>query len=115
MKFIGLTADDSVPGSGLLKRFTGKVAGIIVTGHEEGASMAISNLFMTLTHYGMIFPPFSNVYAVSSVCNPTYADKPIITSKCYKTEAKLLAKNIVGAAKLAADKKGVWRYEESAD
>ena len=46
MKFIELMADDDVPGSGFLRRFSGKVAGIIVIGHEEGASMAISNLFM---------------------------------------------------------------------
>lgn len=56
MKFIEQTADNGVPGSGLLRRFMGKTAGIIVTGHEEGASMVISNLFLTLNFFGMLFP-----------------------------------------------------------
>src|SRR3989339_204833 len=85
-KFIELTADNNIPGSGFLKRFSGKVAGVIVTGHEEGASMVISSLFTTLSHFGMLFPPFNNMYAMSSVCNSTYKDKNIVVSECYKKE-----------------------------
>ncbi|MBI4453688.1 flavodoxin family protein [Candidatus Woesearchaeota archaeon] len=116
MKFIELTADNNLPGSGMLRRFSGKVAGIIVTGHEEGASMVISNLFMTLNHFGMLFPPFSNMYAMSSVCNSTYEDKKIILSKCYEDEVKLLAENVMKAAKLARNTKCTdWKYEYSAN
>lgn len=100
-KFIELTADDNVSGSGFLRRFSGKVAGIIATGHEEGASMAISQLFMTLNHFGMLFPPFSNMYAMSSVCLSTYQDKPVVLSDCYTKETELLAKNIITATNLA--------------
>lgn len=99
MKFIELTANNDVPGSGFLRRFSGKVGGIIVTGHEAGASLTISSLFMTLNHFGMLFPPFSNLYAMSSVCLPTYKDKPIVTSDCYEEEVNLLAKNIILATK----------------
>jgi hypothetical protein len=77
------------------------VAGIIVTGHEEGASMVISNLFMTLGHYGMIFPPFSNMYAMSSVCASTNEDKSVVLSECYRNEVHLLAQNIVKATNMA--------------
>ena len=112
MKFIELTADNTVPGSGLLRRFLGKVAGIITTGHEAGASMAISNLFMTLNHYGMLFPPFSNMYAMSSVCSPTYADKILITNEHYDESVRLLAENVILAAKITQQTKGTsWKYE----
>jgi len=100
MKFIELTADNNLPGSGMLRRFPGKIAGIITTGHEEGAAMAISSLYMTLNNFGMLFPPFSSLYAMSSVCNSTYKDKPIILSDCFEGEIKALAENVILAAKL---------------
>jgi len=101
LEYIKLTADENIPGSGFLRRFSGKVAGIIVTGHEEGASMAISNLFMTLSHFGMLFPPFNNMYAMSSVCLSTNQDKSVVLSDCYLHEVGLLADNVVKAAYLA--------------
>jgi multimeric flavodoxin WrbA len=92
-KFVKLMADDKIPGSGFLRRFIGKVGGIIVTGHEEGASMIISSLFMTLNHFGMIFPPWSNIYAMSSIAFPTYRDKSVVTSDLYIEDAKKVAHN----------------------
>jgi len=116
MKFIELTADSGVPGSGMLRRFMGKVAGIIVTGHEEGASLVISNLFMTFNHFGMLFPPFSNMYAMSSVCNSTYRDKKIVLDECYTEGAVLLAENVVKAAKLSTKIKVTdWKYDYSSN
>ena len=116
MKFIELTADNNIPGSGMLRRFSGKVAGIITTGHEEGASMAISNMFMTLNNYGMLFPPFSSMYAMSSVCDSTYKDKKIVLTECFKGEAKLLAENVMKATKLAIKTKCIdWKYDYDAN
>ena len=112
MKFIELTADNNVIGSGLLRRFLGKIAGVIVTGHEEGASMVISNLFMTLNHFGMLFPPFSNMYAMSSVCYSTHEDKKIVLSEGYDEQIRLLAENLITAAKSSRNIKfGDWKYE----
>lgn len=112
MKYIELTADNNLPGSGLFRRFVGKVAGIITTGHEEGASMAISNLFMALNHFGMIFPPFSNMYAMSSVCLSTNKDKPIVLSDCFVEETEMLAENIINAVKISAKgRKTDWKYD----
>jgi multimeric flavodoxin WrbA len=112
MKFVELTADNNVPGSGMLRRFIGKVAGVIVTGHEEGASMVISNLFMTFNHFGMLFPPFSNMYAMSSVCNSTFADKKIVLGECYEGSTKLIAENVMHAAKLVKNTKRTdWKYD----
>jgi multimeric flavodoxin WrbA len=116
MKFIEHTANDNIPGSGFLRRFSGKVAGIIATGHEEGASMAISSLYMTLTHFGMMFPPFSNMYAMSSVCLPTYQDKPVVINTCHYRDAELLAENVVTATRLVKKVKGSdWKNEYSSN
>ena len=116
MKFVELTSDNDLLGSGMLIRFIGKTAGILVTGHEEGASMAISNLFMTLSHAGMIFPPFSNLYIMSSVCNSTYEDKKIILGDCHKDEIKMLAENIMNATKLSKQiKPSSWKYDYGAN
>ena len=114
MKYIEMTADQKVPGSGLLRRFLGKTAGIIVTGHEEGASMVISQLFLTLNHFGMVFPPFSNMYAMSNVCKSTYEDKPQVLSDCYTEEAELLAKNVMTMAK-QQKKRTEWTYDYRAN
>jgi len=112
MKFIELTADQNIPGSGMLRRFLGKVAGIIVSGHEEGATMVITNLFMTLNHFGMLFPPFSNMYAMASVCNSTHEDKKIVLGECYEEEVELLAKNLITTADIARKCKCTdWKYD----
>ena len=112
MKFVELTADNDVPGSGMLRRFPGKEAGVIVTGHEEGASMVVSNLFMTFTHFGMLFPPFSNMYAMASVCRSTFEDKKLVISECYEGPARLLAKNVTTAAKIIRSTKCTdWKYD----
>lgn len=116
MKFIELTFDNGLPGSGMLRRFSGKIAGIITTGHEEGAAMAISNLFMTLNNFGMLFPPFSSLYAMSSICNSTYKDRPIVLSDCFTEELKALANNIMLAAKLVRQAKTKdWKNDYSAN
>jgi multimeric flavodoxin WrbA len=114
-KFIELNADEKIPGSGFLRRFTGKTAGIIVTGHEEGASMAISQLFMTLNHFGLAFPPYSNMYAMGSILNGTYADKKAITGNAYAKEAGELAKNLFTLATLLRKEKTEWIYDNSAN
>lgn len=114
-KFIELMADSNLPGSGFLKRFNGKTAGIIVTGHEAGATLVISSLFMTLNHFGLAFPPRSNMYAISSITNPTYQDKKIVTGKYYVEEARQLAQNCLNLAQALRQKRINWNYDYSAN
>lgn len=114
-KFVELMADDTVLGSGFLRRFTGKTAGVIVTGHEEGASMVISSLFMALNHFGMVFSPWSNMYAMSSITNPTYKDKKIVTSVVHVDNAKRLAKNTVLMANAMRKEPIEWTYDHSSN
>lgn len=106
-KFIELTGNEKF-GSGFLRRFTGKIAGIIVSGHEIGASLTISSLFMTLNQYGMLFPPFSSIYAINTICDGTYKDKEKLRNKCYEDEARQLARNLITAAKIAKRNDDYW-------
>lgn len=114
-KFVELMADSAIPGSGFLRHFSGKTAGIIVTGHEEGASMVISSLFMTLNHFGMAFAPWSNMYAMSSITNPTYKDKEIVTGSVYVDDAKKLAKNVLTMAKAIRSETINWQTDPSSN
>ena len=112
--FVVMNSNRKTPGSGFLRRFAGKVAGIIVTGHEEGASLAISSLFMTLNHWGMIFPPWSNAYAMASFKNPTHEDKKILKDQIYIHEVEDLAENTIALANLVRKfGKQNWRYDYS--
>lgn len=112
-KFVTKMADQQIPGSGFVRRFSGKVAGIIVTGHEEGAALVISSLFMTLNHFGMIFPPWSNVYAMSSITNPTYADKKVVEAEVHQNNVKLMTGNILMMAEIS--RKVNWFYDFSSN
>jgi multimeric flavodoxin WrbA len=112
MKFIDATAEENNPATGMLRRFSGKVAGIITTGHEEGASMAISSLFMTLNHFGMLFPPFSNMYAMSNYKKSTSEDKKITQDEVYKNEVEMIAKNVFLGIKATKNIKPFgWNYD----
>lgn len=103
-------------GSGFLRRFTGKIGGVIVSGHEAGASMVISQLFLALNYFGMLFPPFSSVYAVNTVCDSTFQDKKKLRNACHKKEVQILAKNLITAAKIAKRKNDYWWvYDGGAD
>ena len=95
-------------GSGFLRRFAGKIAGIIVSGHEAGASLTISSLFMTLNHFGCLFPPFSNMYAIAGVTEDTSTDKKKVTSDFYQEDARMLARNLITAAQVAKRKGDYW-------
>jgi multimeric flavodoxin WrbA len=112
-KFISMMADPEIPGSGFLRRFTGKVAGMIATGHEEGASMAMSQLFMAFNNFGMAYPPHCLTYAMSSVLKATFEDTPIVNSPTYAAEARVVAKNVITMAQALRKENPQWRYDVS--
>ena len=114
-KFIQMMASPDIPGSGFLRRFTGKVGGFITTGHEEGASMAISQLFMAYNNFGIFFPPHCFMYAMSSILRGTYEDTPIVGAKEFVEEAKVVAKNVFTAAKMIRTENPEWYYDYSSN
>ena len=53
----------------------GKVAGVIVTGNEDGAHDAASNTLFNLSHLGCVVPPNSDSYWVGDAGpGPSYID-----------------------------------------
>ena len=114
-KFIEMMADPEIPGSGYLRRFTGKVAGMIATGHEEGASMAMSQLFMAFNNFGMAYPPHCFMYAMSSILKATHEDTPIVGAPQYVAEAKIVAKNVIMMASALRNENPRWRYDYSSN
>lgn len=113
-EFINQMADENIFGSGFLRRFVGKTAGIIVTGHEAGASLTISSLFMTLNNFGMIFPAWSTMYAMNTILDLTSADKLKVNSSDYVNDAKDIARNtFLMAKKLKEVPKNNWRNDST--
>ena len=120
-KFIEMTSDNNIWGSGFLHRFTGKVAGIIATGHEAGLSLAISSLYMTLNQFGMVFPPYNHAYVTGDVCKDLYADRASHRNPCHINMVEDVAVNVVKmihelkAAKGKNFKKDWWIFDASTD
>ncbi|HET6496725.1 MAG TPA: flavodoxin family protein [Thermoleophilia bacterium] len=79
----------------------GKVAGVIVTGNEDGAHDAAGTTLFNLSHLGCVVPPNSDTYWVGDAGpGPSYieagGDKHLYTNKT----ARFLAHNVVWMARL---------------
>lgn len=79
----------------------GKVAGVIVTGNEDGAHDAAGTTLFNLTHLGCVVPPNADTYWVGDAGpGPSYieagGDKHLYTNKT----ARYLAHNVTWMARL---------------
>lgn len=52
------------------KSLDGRVGGILCSYEEEGASMTISQLFLTLSDMGLMFPPYAYTYNRGEAVSP---------------------------------------------
>ncbi len=79
------------------KLLDGKVAGLIFNYEDEGASIAIGELFLTLSDMGFLFPPYSYTYNQGKEIDP-------------HTEAYIrqMGKNMVRLIKDTIQKKWWW-------
>ena len=82
----------------------GKVAGVIVTGNEDGAHHAAGTTLFNLTHLGCAVPPNADTYWVGDAGpGPSYieagGDRHLYTNKT----ARYLAHNVVWMARLLKD------------
>ncbi len=82
----------------------GKVAGVIVTGNEDGAHDAAANTLFNLSHLGCVVPPNSDCYWVGDAGpGPSYieagGDRHMYTNKT----ARYMAHNVAFFAKLMKD------------
>ena len=78
-----------------------KVAGIVVTGSEDGALQTMGSIMMVLTWMGFTLPPECAAYWVGEVGFPPADDREKrLKNQATKTMAKNLARNLVYYAQL---------------
>ena len=78
-----------------------KVAGIVVTGSEDGALSVMGSIMMVLTWMGFTLPPECAAYWVGEVGQPTSTDRERrLMNEATKHMAKNLARNLVYYAQL---------------
>ena len=78
-----------------------KVAGIVVTGSEDGALSTMGSIMMVLTWMGFTLPPECAAYWVGEVGQPTSEDRAKrLANEATSHMAKNLARNLVYYAQL---------------
>ena len=81
-----------------------KVAGIVVTGSEDGALQTMGSIMMVLTWMGFTLPPECAAYWVGEVGFPPADDREKrLKNQATKTMAKNMARNLVYYAQLLRD------------
>jgi multimeric flavodoxin WrbA len=76
--------------------FYNKVAGIVVTGSEDGALSVMGSIMMVLTWMGFTLPPECAVYWIGEVGQPTSTDRERrLANKATPHMAKNLARNLL--------------------
>jgi multimeric flavodoxin WrbA len=79
----------------------GKVAGIVITGSEDGALSVMGSIMMVLTWMGFTLPPECSAYWVGEVGQPTSEDRDRrLKNMATRHMAKNLAQNLVFYARL---------------
>jgi multimeric flavodoxin WrbA len=79
----------------------GKVAGIVITGSEDGALSVMGSIMMVLTWMGFTLPPECAAYWVGEVGQPTSEDRDKrLKNMATKHMAKNLAQNLIFYARL---------------
>jgi multimeric flavodoxin WrbA len=79
----------------------GKVAGIVITGSEDGALSVMGSIMMVLSFMGFTLPPECTAYWVGEVGQPTSLDREKrLKNMATMHMAKNLAQNLVYHARL---------------
>jgi multimeric flavodoxin WrbA len=78
-----------------------KVAGIVITGNEDGALHVMGSIMMVLSWLGLTLPPECTAYWVGEVGNPLEGDTKLRrANKATKAMVKNLARNLAYHARL---------------
>ena len=97
-RFDALDEEYSATGRSAIK---GKVAGIVITGSEDGALSVMGNIMMVLSWMGFTLPPECAAYWVGEVGQPTSQDRDKrLRNMATMHMAKGLAQNLVYYARL---------------
>lgn len=79
----------------------GKVAGVVITGNEDGAHDCAANTLFNLAHFGCTVPPNTDVYWVGDAGpGPSFIEARGDQHPYTLRNAKLTAANLVHAAKM---------------
>jgi len=91
-----------------------KIAGIVITGHEDGVQHIIGNLYNFLQWLGFVIPPESVAYWVGEVGGGMDKDdEKRRTNKATKAMLDVMARNLMNYAMLAKAHKGeINEFEE---
>jgi multimeric flavodoxin WrbA len=97
-RFDALDEEYSATGRSAIK---GKVAGIVITGSEDGALSVMGSIMMVLSWMGFTLPPECTAYWVGEVGQPTSQDRDKrLRNMATMHMAKGLAQNLVYYARL---------------
>ena len=97
-RFDALDEEYSVSGRSVIYN---KVAGVVITGSEDGAQNALGSLMNVLTWFGFTFPPEAAAYWVGEVgMDPKTDRERRLANKSAHYMAKTLARNLSYFAKL---------------
>ena len=78
-----------------------KVAGVVITGSEDGALSTLGSIMMVLTFMGFTLPPECAAYWVGEVGNPPSQDRDLrLRNQATPHMAKNMARNLVYYARL---------------
>jgi len=97
-RFDALDEEYSATGRSAIK---GKVAGIVITGSEDGALSVMGSIMMVLTWMGFTLPPECAAYWVGEVGQPTSEDRDKrLKNMATRHMTKNLAQNLIFYARL---------------
>ncbi len=82
-----------------------KIAGIVITGSEDGALSTLGTIMMVMTFLGFTFPPESSAYWVGEVGGDVKEDRAKrLANEATKLMAKNMARNLIYYAQLLSMK-----------
>ncbi|ARI78467.1 flavodoxin family protein [Halobacillus mangrovi] len=81
--------------------FYNKVAGVVITGNEDGAKNAAESILYRMSHIGFVIPPNVDAYWVGEAGpGPSYIEANGIQNDFTKTHIEMLAYNTMHLAKI---------------
>ncbi len=93
------TYDEADPDTGRYPLYN-KVAGVVVTGNEDGAHAAAGTTLFNLSHLGCTIPPNADCYWVGDAGpGPSYIEADGDHHTYTDRTARMLAENVVGMAR----------------
>ena len=96
-----MDAFDEIHRKGGKNPLANKVAGVVVTGHEDGGMSCVARIIMTLSYMGFTIPPDSGVYWIGEVGQPMEDDRAQrLANKSVWDNTAVLARNLVHLARL---------------